>query len=374
MFEGSPETVRIDITGRCNRRCLHCQASMFLGQRRHELATSEWIRVIDELAGEGCIDLGILGGEPLLRKDIVEIVSHARKRGLRCLITTNGDLLHRDLAKRLLVGEQCSVSVSFDGPTRETHDAIRGRGSFDKSIRAMSTLSDIKARHGGAKIGLSFVVHAGNIDICDDFVDLALSFQPDYVSIAEVHDGGRAQDNWAGLTIGKRKLMDASVRLATRIVARDAVKTFRMDFFTSMLRRWLLDIHDIDYPQVVRLDPSGIREAYIQHDGRMFPSQQCSDMRPELLRGAAARGVIFADNDLRSRSVAEVWRSAPFQRYREIVISKAHVASYEPCSTCHFSRNLCQPSIGPFLRGETIPQMLCALSERDLASRQAAIA
>ncbi len=146
-------------TRRCNLRCVHCYSDSCDREYAGELSTAEGKRLIDALADYGAPTLLFSGGEPLLRPDIWELADHARDRGLRTVLSTNGTLIGQEEARRIREAGFSYVGVSIDG-VGETHDRIRGRkGSFEEAIRGIRN-----CRAQGVRTGLRFTVHRLNVD------------------------------------------------------------------------------------------------------------------------------------------------------------------------------------------------------------------
>lgn len=124
-----PLALHLEVIAACNLRCAHCFAGAL--PRKADLTLSEMDALFAELASMGSFRLGLTGGEPLLRKDLLEIVDAATQRGLHPCLTTNGLLLDARLARELGRRDLVWVNVSLDGATRETNDALRGEGTFD---------------------------------------------------------------------------------------------------------------------------------------------------------------------------------------------------------------------------------------------------
>ena len=151
-----PFFVSYQITLRCNRKCVFCNAWK---QKIHrELDTVQAKRIIDELAECGVKVLGITGGEPLVRTDLEEIAVYAKSKGLIVGVNTNGTLL--TTRRALSIAESFdTVFVSLDG-FEGTHDAIRGeRGTFGEALRGLKNLIDAKR---DCAIGVNFVLNKMN--------------------------------------------------------------------------------------------------------------------------------------------------------------------------------------------------------------------
>lgn len=127
-----PFQVHLGVTQKCNRSCSYCQ-DFYSGQSRPPPTTSQLLDLIDGCARLGTRRITLLGGEPLLRRDIDEIVSRIKHHGISCSLTTNGHFLEQHL-KTLKKLDQLSVSIDGD---KTTHDAYRGNGSWEDAMKAI---------------------------------------------------------------------------------------------------------------------------------------------------------------------------------------------------------------------------------------------
>jgi MoaA/NifB/PqqE/SkfB family radical SAM enzyme len=129
----SPFQMTLSLTNRCNFKCDYCDIPL---QRREELETAEWCRMIDELAAGGMGRASLIGGEPLLREDAGAIIAHLRARGVHSAMNTNGWFVEDRIDDVARLDLAC---VTLDGPP-EVHDAQRRRGSYDRAVRAIELL------------------------------------------------------------------------------------------------------------------------------------------------------------------------------------------------------------------------------------------
>lgn len=129
-----------ECTLRCNLRCAHCGSDCEARSPHRELETREILDVLDTIAEDfdtSRIFVSITGGEPLVRRDLVEVVAHMTRVGLRSCIVTNGTLLGDREAAALVEAGMRTVTVSVDGLEPE-HDAVRGAGTFAKALRGLA--------------------------------------------------------------------------------------------------------------------------------------------------------------------------------------------------------------------------------------------
>ena len=129
---GIPLNVQLDLTYRCNERCVHC----YLDHDDHGEMTTDEIKVLlDQMAGAGVLFLILSGGEIFLRRDLFDIVEHARARTFSVKLKTNAVMIDRAMAERIAALDVESVQVSVYSHRAEVHDAItRLPGSFERTI------------------------------------------------------------------------------------------------------------------------------------------------------------------------------------------------------------------------------------------------
>jgi radical SAM protein with 4Fe4S-binding SPASM domain len=161
-----PLAVHLEIIGACNLTCTHCFAGV-LPRNHHPLTLPEMTTLFDDLASLGSFRLGLTGGEPLLRKDLFDILDAASERGLHPCLTTNGLLLTeetaREFGKRALVW----LNVSLEGPSAATNDPVRGAGTFDAVVEKLKLLGRY------ARFTLAFTVLKTNAHLVKACAELA---------------------------------------------------------------------------------------------------------------------------------------------------------------------------------------------------------
>jgi radical SAM protein with 4Fe4S-binding SPASM domain len=154
--QGIPLSAHLDITWRCNERCVHCYLDH---DGEGEMTTAEIKDVISQLADTGTFFLSISGGEPLLRRDCFEILEYARQLGFSVKLKTNAVMIGAAQAARLknLGIEQVQISIYSHLP--EVHDAItKLPGSLRRSLQAIRYL-----RAEGVKVSITNVLMKQNV-------------------------------------------------------------------------------------------------------------------------------------------------------------------------------------------------------------------
>lgn len=137
-------------TNECNSTCRHCYRDAGV-RREEELNTAEGMSLIDEIAGAGFKIMIFSGGEPLLRKDILDLVAHAKQRGLIPVFGTNGTLITGEMARRLKEAGAQAMGISLDSIDAHAHDDFRGvPGAWQGAVDGMAACREA---------GLPFQVH-----------------------------------------------------------------------------------------------------------------------------------------------------------------------------------------------------------------------
>jgi radical SAM protein with 4Fe4S-binding SPASM domain len=136
-----PLSVQLDLTYRCNERCVHC----YLDHDDHgEMNTAEIKGLLDQMADAGVFFLTISGGEIMMRKDFFEILEHAHARTFSIKLKTNGVLIRKKEAERIRALGVESVQISVYSHRAEVHDAItKMPGSFRQTIEAVRLLRTV---------------------------------------------------------------------------------------------------------------------------------------------------------------------------------------------------------------------------------------
>lgn len=138
---GIPLYAYLEITNRCNFRCVHCYCP--LSSKRKEMTYSEVCLVLDQLADIGSLFLYISGGEPFIRPDFWKILEYARKKEFAIILNTNGSMITRDVAQRLADLIIFKVDMSIYGMSEYSYKTVtRVSGIFKKIVRGLELLKE----------------------------------------------------------------------------------------------------------------------------------------------------------------------------------------------------------------------------------------
>lgn len=138
----SPINCDLCVTTRCNLRCITCCRDTRCSTENDPLSLVDLKMVLNKLSEAGCTNrIRITGGEPLLREEIFDILACARELSKELYFETNATLIDEVKAKK--IAELVDVvNVGLDGCVPEIHEAIRGKGTFDKAVRGIRLLKE----------------------------------------------------------------------------------------------------------------------------------------------------------------------------------------------------------------------------------------
>lgn len=143
--DGSPKIRLIawEVTRSCNLACKHCRAEAHEHPYPDELSTGQALKLIDSFPELGDPIIIFTGGEPLLRKDIFKLISHANYLGLRCVMAPNGTLITKETAEKMKANGIQRCSISIDGHDSKSHDDFRGvPGAFLQALKGIDYLKE----------------------------------------------------------------------------------------------------------------------------------------------------------------------------------------------------------------------------------------
>lgn len=143
--ERFPVACQWEITCRCNLHCVMCYTDCFNRPEfvRQELTTIDCLRILDDMADAGTLELCLTGGEPLLRPDFFQLYDHAVRSGFLVTVFTNGTLITASIADRFAALRPHRIEISLHGLTRETFERItQGTGSFDRCMAGITLLRE----------------------------------------------------------------------------------------------------------------------------------------------------------------------------------------------------------------------------------------
>lgn len=328
----TPFGLLAELTYRCPLHCPYCSNPLNLSSYSEELTTEEWARVFTEARALGVLQLHLSGGEPLLRRDLVELVGLARELGFYTNLITSALGLTPAKAEQLKKIGLDHVQISLQAADAQTSDMIAGTPSFHKKVAAARM---VKAC--GFPLTLNVVLHRRNIEQIGTILTLAEELEADRIELANTQYYGWALRNRAALLPAREQLQQAEqvVRAAQeRLADRMQILYVLPDYYSR-------------YPKPC-MGGWARRQLTVAPNGNVLP---CS---------AAAQISSLPIENIRFRSLAWIWNEAPmFGRFRGTDWMP------EPCRSCprqHIDFGGCRCQAFQLLGDASATDPVCHLS------------
>lgn len=298
---GPPLWLLLELTYRCPLHCVFCYNPTGLGDVGRELETAEWLRVLEEARALGSVQLGLSGGEPLVRDDLEAIVGAAHRLGYYTNLITSGVGLAEPRLAALKEAGLDHIQLSFQDSTRRMNDFLSSTRTFELKSRVAALIR--KYRY---PMVLNVVLHRLNIDHVEEILGMAERMGADYVELANTQYYGWAWRNREQLLPSRAQLQRAeevTARFRERVGRSMRIFFVTPDYFEKRPKPCM----------------SGLGRVFlsIAPDGVALPCQ-AARMLPDLHFPSVLR-----------TSLRSIWYDSPaFNRYR------GEDWMREPCRSC----------------------------------------
>ena len=298
---GPPLWLLLELTYRCPLHCVYCSNPTDLNRTGPELDTDEWLRVLREARALGAVQLGLSGGEPLLRDDLELIVAEAHELGFYTNLITSGVGLTEARMQTLKAAGLDHIQLSFQDSTREMNDFLSSTRTFELKAEVAALIKRYEF-----PMVLNVVLHRLNIDHVEQILNMALEMQTEYVELANSQYYGWAWLNREQLLPSREQIERAEEttrRFREKVGERMRIYFVVPDYFERRPKPCMNGLGSI----FLTLAPDGV--ALPCHAARMLPG--------------------LAWPTVREASIDWIWYDSPgFNAYRGDAWMK------EPCRSC----------------------------------------
>ena len=298
---GPPLWLLLELTYRCPLHCVFCYNPTEFARTGAELSSADWLRVLREARALGAVQLGLSGGEPLVREDLEEIVAEAHGLGFYINLITSGIGLTEARIKALKSAGLDHIQLSFQDSTREMNDFLSSTRTFELKSKVAALI-----RAHDYPMVLNVVLHRHNIDHVAEILAMAEAMGAQYVELANTQYYGWAWLNRDELLPSREQLERAEAvtkAFRERLGKRMQIYFVVPDYFETRPKPCMNGLGSV----FLALAPDGM--AMPCHAARMLPNLTLPNVR-----------------DL---SVREIWYDSPaFNRFRGDAWMK------EPCRSC----------------------------------------
>jgi PqqA peptide cyclase len=201
---GPPLWLLFELTYRCPLHCVFCYNPTDFSRTGAELDTNDWLRVLREARALGSVQLGLSGGEPLVRDDLEIIVAEAHSLGFYTNLITSGVGLNESRIQALKASGLDHIQLSFQDSTRAMNDFLSSTRTFELKSKVAALIK----KHDYPMV-LNVVLHRLNIDHVEQILTMAEEFGADYVELANTQYYGWAQLNRDRLLPSREQLRRA---------------------------------------------------------------------------------------------------------------------------------------------------------------------
>lgn len=290
-----------ELTYACPLQCPYCSNPVEFAKYKNELSTEDWKRVMREARAMGATQLGFSGGEPLVRRDLEELIAEARSLGFYTNLITSGLGMDEERIKGFKEAGLDHIQVSFQASSEDLNNLIAGTDAFEHKLQ----MARLVKKYDYPMV-LCFVTHRENIDQMEDIIKLAMSLEADYVELATTQYYGWAFHNREALLPRKDQLVRAEA------IAHEYQEKLK----GKMKLYYVVPDYYEERPKAC-MNGWGNIFLTIAPDGTALPCHAARQLP----------GIDFPN--VRTQSVEQIWNeSGAFNKYRGFEWMK------EPCKTC----------------------------------------
>jgi pyrroloquinoline quinone biosynthesis protein E len=294
---GPPLWLLFELTYRCPLHCVYCYNPTDPSASGAELSTEEWCRVLREARALGAVQLGLSGGEPLLREDLEPIVAEAHALGFYVNLITSGIGLSDARMRALKQAGLDHIQLSFQDSTRELNDFLSSARTFELKSRVARLIQQY-----AYPMVLNVVLHRLNIDHVGEILEMAEAMGAQYVELANAQYYGWAWLNREQLVPSRAQLERAEEvtrRFRARIGARMQIYFVVPDYFETRPKACMNGLGSV----FLAVAPDGT--AMPCHAARMLPGLELPNVRESDVRA------IWYDSRAFNRYRGEGWMKEP---------------------------------------------------------------
>ena len=294
---GPPLWLLLELTYRCPLHCVFCYNPTDFARTGPEIATADWVRVLHEARALGAVQLGLSGGEPLVREDLEVIVAEAHALGYYINLITSGVGLTRARIAALKSAGLDHIQLSFQDSTREMNDFLSSTRTFELKAQVAALI-----REHGYPMVLNVVLHRLNIDHVGEILEMAQALGAQYVELANTQYYGWAWLNRAQLLPSRAQLERAEAttqRFRERVGGQMQIYFVVPDYFETRPKACMNGLGSV----FLAIAPDGT--AMPCHAARMLPGLELPNVQAADIRS------IWYESRAFNRFRGEGWMKEP---------------------------------------------------------------
>ena len=188
--QSKPLWLLAELTYRCPLQCPYCSNPVAIAKYKNELSTGDWCRAMQQAREMGATQLGFSGGEPLVRKDLEELIKEARRLGYYSNLITSGVGMDEKRVERFKQAGLDHIQISFQASNEELNNYLGGSKTFQHKLEMARIVKQYEY-----PMVLNIVLHRKNVDQIRDILDMTVELNADYVELASTQYYGWSRIN-----------------------------------------------------------------------------------------------------------------------------------------------------------------------------------
>lgn len=262
-FSKNSKKVIWEITNQCNYSCEYCIFSSTGKKPRGELSYEKAIQTLEELRLYGFNYIKFTGGEPFIREDFLNILNYAKKLNFDFDLSTNASFINEEISRKLHLLQLQFIHVSLDGYNLESHEFVRGKKSFDKTMAGLKNLLKYNKN-----IRLGCVIHSQNDNHLSKIVSLANQLKVKEIIFSMMSPIGRMDKNSTSVS---QKSPQELIEIICQISSE----------YTKVNHNLRSDLQPISFTKSEKPCPGGDDFLFIDSIGTVSPCTWISEKLPQ---------------------------------------------------------------------------------------------
>lgn len=327
-------TIRWDITKKCNLHCKHCSAYEDTSNSNNaQLALQDIISIMQKFSDEKIDLIKLLGGEPLLRDDLNQIILEANLRKIPIGFTTNGTVpFSKDIQGSIMAGKLRYITFSLDSENDSINAALRPSNTVNIVKDNIKYIAELKQKYQlPLKIAVNCVINKNNYLSIDSLLDFAIQNNVNKISFSNLVPRGRAK-SLDELIITPSQLIQTALIIANHFKNNNGLISVEPSFAPALLADYMRIKYDMKFPEIIYRCRAATELCYIDEIGRLYPCESIINKYP------------MNNNNLLEYSFRDIWNSQEFNKvFQEVEYGIEYSSNL--CKLCKYRFATCYPCI-----------------------------
>ena len=201
----APLWMLLELTHKCPLECPYCYNQLDFAKINDQMQKEDWLRVMEEAREMGVVQIGFSGGEPLLNKDLPELIKKASGLGFYTNLITSGVGAEEGIVKKLKEAGLKNVQIGIQSSEKEIMTLLtNNKTAYEQKIKFAK-----EVKEAGMQVVINATIHKLNIDHVDKIIEFAHNLGAEYLELANVQYYGWALENIDKLLPSKEQIKEA---------------------------------------------------------------------------------------------------------------------------------------------------------------------